>query len=168
MMTAQPNSPGAAVDELDLARAQQYALLATLLAHGADTQMMAALARLRGDATPLGAAHAALGEAAGRSDAETARREYFDLFTGLGQATLLPYASHYLTGSLYGRPLVSLRETLRTLGIERAAQQSEPEDHTAILCEIMAGLIRTDIAAPAGADRRFFEQHLARWIGRFF
>jgi TorA maturation chaperone TorD len=168
MSTVQPTSSGIVVDELDLARAQQYALLATLLAHSPDTQLLAALGRLDGDATPLGAALALLGEVAGRSDAEAANREYFELFSGLGQATLLPYASHYLTGALYGRPLGRLRETLRSLGIERTAQQTEPEDHAAVLCEVMASLIRSDIAAPAGTERQFFEKHLARWIGRFF
>jgi hypothetical protein len=74
----------------------------------------------------------------------------------------------YLTGALYGRPLARLRETLRHLGIEKAAERSEPEDHAAILCEIMAGLVGGGIAAPAGADREFFEKHLAPWIRRFF
>jgi TorA maturation chaperone TorD len=80
----------------------------------------------------------------------------------------LPYASHYLAGSLYGRPLGRLRETLQQLGIERAAGNSEPEDHVAILFEIMARLIGGDIVGPAGADREFFEKHLAPWIRRFF
>jgi TorA maturation chaperone TorD len=168
MRFAQPNRSGSAVDELDLARAQEYALLATLLSHPPDAPMIAGLARLRGNISPLGTAHTALGEAAGRTDEEAARREYFDLFAGLGQATLLPYASHYLAGTLYGRPLMRLRETLRNLGIEPATERSEPEDHAAFLCEIMAGLIRADIAAQAGADRKFFEMHLAPWIMRFF
>src|SRR6202022_4488989 len=125
-------------------------------------------ASLRGDASPRGIAHTALGEAASRANVESASREYFDLFAGLGKGLLLPYASHYLTGSLYGRPLGRLRETLQQLGIERAAGNSEPEDHVAIVCEVMAGLIGGDIAGPAGADREFFEQHLAPWIRRFF
>jgi TorA maturation chaperone TorD len=61
-------------------------------------------------------------------------REYFDLFVGLGQGRLMPYASHYLTGSLYGRPLASLRETLGGLGVEWTGP-CEPEDHVSILCE---------------------------------
>jgi TorA maturation chaperone TorD len=168
MSIAQPDASESAVDELDLARAQEYALLATLLSHGPDAQMMAGLARLRSDASPLGVAHGALSEAAARSDETTARREYFDLFAGLGQATLLPYASHYLTDTLYGRPLMRLRETLQRLGIERTTERSEPEDHAAILCEIMAGLIRGDIAASAGTQREFFATHLAPWIRRLF
>jgi TorA maturation chaperone TorD len=130
--------------------------------------MLAGLTELRGDASPLGIAHAALGEAAGRTDEAAAGREYFELFGGLGQGALLPYASHYLAGTLYGRPLARLRETLQNLGIERATGRSEPEDHVAILCEIMAGLIRAEIAAPADADRQFFATHLAPWIRRFF
>jgi TorA maturation chaperone TorD len=156
------------VDEIDDARAQEYALLSILLSRCPDIQMIGRLAVLRGDASPLGAAHTALGEAASRATEESAGREYFDLFAGLGKGLLLPYASHYLTGSLYGRPLGRLRETLQQLGIERAAGNSEPEDHVAILCEVMAGLISGDIAGPAGADREFFEVHLAPWIRRFF
>jgi TorA maturation chaperone TorD len=156
------------VDEIDRARAQEYALLAILLSRSPEGEMIERLALLRGDASPLGAAHAALAEAAARADEASASREYFDLFAGLGQGALLPYASHYLTGSLYGRPLARLRETFRRLGIERDRGHSEPEDHVAILCEIMAGLIGGDFAAPAGTDREFFEKHLARWIRRFF
>ena len=161
-------SPPRDVDEIDRARAQEYALLATLLARSPAAEMIARLALLGGDATPLGTAHAALGQAAARTDETRAAREFFDLFTGLGQGELLPYASHYLTGSLYGRPLARLRETLQRLGIERKMGHSEPEDHVAILCEIMAGLVGGDIASPAGADRAFFDEHLAPWIGRFF
>jgi len=156
------------VDEIDRARAQEYALLATLLSCSPDTELIGRLALLRGDASPLGVAHAALGEAAGRTDEASAGREYFDLFTGIGQGELLPYSSHYLTGSLYGRPLARVRETFKQLGIERGTGHSEPEDHIAILCETMAGLISGDIAAPVGADREFFEKHLASWIRRFF
>jgi TorA maturation chaperone TorD len=161
-------SSGRVVDEIDRARAQEYALLATLLSRSPDIQLLRRLASLRGDASPLGQAHAALGEAAARAGETGAAREYFELFSGLGRHALLPYASHYLAGSLYGRPLARLRESFQNLGIERAAGHSEPEDHAAILCEIMAGLVGGDFAGPAGADREFFENHLAPWMRRFF
>jgi TorA maturation chaperone TorD len=61
-----------------------------------------------------------------------------------------------------------LRADLSKLGIERVAGQAEPEDHAAILCEIMAGLASGRFPASAGADRELFERHLAPWIGRFF
>jgi TorA maturation chaperone TorD len=95
-------------------------------------------------------------------------REYFDLFIGLGRGELLPYGSYYLTGFLHERPLARLRADLSRLGIERAAGQAEPEDHAAILCEIMARLAGRRFEAPAGAERELFEHHLAPWIGRFF
>jgi TorA maturation chaperone TorD len=156
------------IDEVDRARAQEYALLSTLLSRSPDAQMIERLTHLCGDASPLGVAHTALGKAAARADAEGVEREYCDLFVGLGQGGLLPYASYYLTGFLYGRPLARLRQALQRLGIERTEGRSEPEDHAAILFEIMAGLADGHIAAPAEADREIFEKHLAPWIGRFF
>jgi TorA maturation chaperone TorD len=161
--------PNAAdLDEVDAARAQEYALLAALLARAPDQALLDRLATLRGDASPLGVAHAALAEAASRTSAERAEREYFDLFIGVGRGELLPYGSYYQSGFLYERPLARLREQLSRLGIERADGESEPEDHAAILCEIMAGLIDGRLPAEAGADRALFEKHLSPWIGRFF
>jgi TorA maturation chaperone TorD len=161
-----PASEG--VDDLDAGRAQEYSLLSALLARAPDRALLERLATLRGDASPLGLAHAALAEAASRTTSERVEREYFDLFIGLGRGELLPYGSYYLTGFLHERPLARLRTDLGKLGIERAAGQAEPEDHAAILCEIMAGLASRRFEAPAGADRELFEAHLAPWIGRFF
>jgi TorA maturation chaperone TorD len=158
----------APADEVDAARARQYGLLAALLARAPDGAFLACLAELRADASPLGLAHAALAEAAQRADAERVEREYFDLFIGLGRGELLPYGSYYLTGFLNERPLARLREDLKGLGIERSTGNIEPEDHAAILCEIMAGLADNRFAAPGGSDQRIFERHLKPWIGRFF
>ena len=112
----------------------------------------------------LGRAHAALSEAASRATEESAGREYFNLFGGLGQSSISPYSSYYLTGSLYGRPLSRLRECLRLLGIQSSASHSEPEDHAATLCEVMSLLADGSAATPIGADRDFFKEHLAPWI----
>ncbi len=156
------------IDEIDSARAQEYALLATLLARAPDADLLSRLAMLRGDASPLGLAHMALAEAAGDADAERVSREFFDLFIGLGRGEVLPYASYYLTGFLHDRPLARLRDDLQALGIERAEGNTEPEDNAAILCEIMSAVIGGAFGAPEGADRRLFEKHMAPWIGRFF
>src|SRR3990172_4987480 len=48
------------VDEIDAARAQEYALLATLLARSPDAQLIGRLASLRGDPSPLLVSHAPL------------------------------------------------------------------------------------------------------------
>jgi TorA maturation chaperone TorD len=143
-------------------------LLATLLGRSPDAALLKRLAQLKGDATPLGLAHAALGEAAQRNEEEGVGREYFNLFVGLGRGELLPYASYYLTGFLYERPLARLRGDLRRFGVEAAPGQSEPEDHAATLCEIMAALVGRETSAPAGADKDIFDKHLAPWIGRLF
>jgi TorA maturation chaperone TorD len=156
------------VEEIDRARAQEYALLATLLSRSPDSVLLSHLADLRDDASPLGLAHGAVREAALRVNEETAASEYFALFAGLGEGSLLPYSSHYLAETLYGRPLARLRETLQGFGIEIAPERSEPEDHAAILCEVMAGLAGGSISVPVGAEREFFQEHLSPWIGRFF
>jgi TorA maturation chaperone TorD len=155
-------------DDVDLARAQEYALLATLLARAPDAALLERLAALKVDATPLGLAHAALGEAARETSVERVEREFFNLFIGLGRGELLPYGSYYLAGFLHERPLARLRGDLAELGIARAEGRYEPEDHIAILCEIMAGLADGRFAAPAGADQQIFEKHLAPWARRFF
>ena len=156
------------IDDLDFARAREYALLATLLWRSPDAGLIARLSLLRGDTSPLGRTHSALAEAAAKASAESVQAEYFQLFEGVGRSQIMPYASFYSTGSLHGRPLVRLRETLQSLGIERAEPHSEPEDHAAMLCEIMAGVVGGQIAAPAAAEQAIFEMHLAPWIGRFF
>jgi len=155
-------------DEIETARAQEYALLATLLTRAPDAALLHRIARLGGDATPLGIAHAAFARAAGAADADKVEREFFGLFTGVGRGELLPYASFYLTGFLHERPLARLRADLAALGIERTEEQHEPEDHAAILCEIMAGLIGGEFPASLEQRQQVFEKHLAPWIGRFF
>jgi TorA maturation chaperone TorD len=155
-------------DEVDAARAREYALLAVLLARAPDAGFLTRIAKLRCDATPLGVAHGALAEAAKGASAEKIAREFFDLFVGVGRGELLAYGSYYLTGFLNERPLARLRGDLHALGIERVEAQSEPEDHAAILCEIMAGLIDGQFPATVEGQRQIFEKHLAPWIGRFF
>ncbi len=156
------------LDEVEGARAQEYALLSVLLARAPNAALLARLSQLRADPSPLGLAHGALAEVASRATVKGVEREYFNLFIGLGRGELLPYGSYYLSGFLHERPLARLRADLQRLGIERAAGQAEPEDHAAILCEIMAGTASRRFPVPPGADRELFEQHLAAWIGRFF
>jgi len=156
------------IDEVDVARAREYSLLAALLLRAPDADLLQQIATLSGDASPFGLAHRALAEAAAQTDAAAVEDEYFNLFIGVGRGELLPYGSFYLTGFLHERPLARLREDLDRLGIERSEGNVEPEDHAGILFEIMAGLIDGRFPAPAGSDRELFETHLEPWIGRFF
>jgi TorA maturation chaperone TorD len=155
-------------DDVDALRAQEYALLALLLSRAPTAELLGRLAELRGDASPLGLAHIALADAARTADPDAVSREYFDLFVGVGQGELLPYGSYYLTGFLHGRPLARLRQDLDALGIEADETLREPEDHIAILCEVMAGLAGRQFEAQAGGEKRFFERHLEPWGARFF
>ena len=156
------------IDDVDVARAQEYALLSALLLRAPDAKLLANLATLRGDASPLGLAHGALAEAAAGARAESVEREYFNLFIGLGRGELLPYGSYYLTGFLQERPLARLRDDLNQIGIARAEGVVEPEDHAGILCEIMAGLAGGQLPAPKDSDRLIFDRHLRPWIAHFF
>jgi TorA maturation chaperone TorD len=157
-----------AADEVDVARAREYELLAALLRRAPNSDLLSRLAGLRGDASPLGVAHAALAETASATNVERVEREFFNLFIGIGRGELLPYGSYYLSGFLNERPLARLRDDLMRLGIERVDGEVEPEDHAGVLCEIMAGLAAGRFAAPTGADRQIFQKHLSPWIGNFF
>jgi TorA maturation chaperone TorD len=160
--------PLAEVDDVALARANEYRLLAALLGQAPSQDLLGRIARIAGDRTKLGRAHEALAEAARNTDADTLSREYFDLFIGVGRGEFLPYASYYLTGFLQERPLAGVRDDMAAIGIVRAERSSEPEDHIAILCEVMAGLASRQFDADLPTERSFFERHLKSWAPRFF
>lgn len=162
-------SSGAA-DEVELARAGLYTLLAVLLARPPDQDLLARVGSLSLPPSPVGEAAQRLAARARASTAMSAEREYNALFIGVERGELVPYASYYLTGFLNDRPLARLRQEMRTLGIERRPGVAEPEDHIATICEIMAGLIRGELAAVGAEDRErgFFGRYLAPWAGRFF
>jgi TorA maturation chaperone TorD len=156
------------IDEIDQLRAAEYGLLSLLLGKAPDAGTLARVAQLKGDASDLGMAHVELAVAASAVDDRAASKEFFDLFIGLGRGELLPYASYYLTGFLHERPLARVREDLDLLGIERAGPSREPEDHIAILLEVMAGLARGDFEAEFAEQARFFDRHLKPWAARMF
>jgi TorA maturation chaperone TorD len=156
------------VDEIDQLRAAEYGLLSLLLGKAPNADTLKRVATLKGDGSDLGMAHVELAAAAASADDRVVSKEFFDLFIGLGRGELLPYASYYLTGFLHERPLARVREDLEVLGIERAGISREPEDHIAILLEVMSGLARGDFAADFGEQARFFDRHLKPWAARMF
>ena len=161
---------GAPITDEDQLRAGWYALLAQLLSHEPSDRLLQMLRGLEGDDSELGKSIRALAAAARGTTVEVARQEYFDLFIGVGQGELLPYASYYLTGFLNEKPLARLRGDMARLRIARADDVKEPEDHIAALCEMMAGLITGSFGAPASLaeQRRFFDTHIGCWAPRFF
>lgn len=114
----------------------------------------------------VGRAWRELARAAGEADPEAVDEEYHDLFIGLGRGELVPFASWYRSGLLLDKPLVLLRRDLEAMGIERQPGTTQPEDHAAALCEVMALLAGE--GQPLDRQRDFFEEHLGPWLGRFF
>ncbi|PTM39102.1 Cro/CI family transcriptional regulator [Bosea sp. 124] len=157
-----------ALDEIDEARARECELIGALLWRAPTAETMAALRGLQGDASPLGMAHLALAEAAEEATPASLRDEFFELFIGVGRGELLPYASYYLTGFLHERPLALVREDMGKLGLARAERAGEPEDHIAVLLDIVAKLIRGEVAAEGVDAERFFARHIEAWGERFF
>ncbi len=156
-------------DDADQLRAQVYTLLAQLLARPPSRALLNTVAGLSGDGTPFGRAIGDLAARAASTDEQRAGREYFDLLVGVTRGELVPFASYYRTGFLNDRPLARLREDMQALGIERAADVVEPEDHIASLAEMMAALIDGSLGPPdLHRQKRFFDRHLAPWAGRFF
>lgn len=156
-----------ALDEVDAARADTYALLAHLLWHAPDAAMLRRLATPTAGMGPLAEARRDIGVVA-KVDAVSVEREHFNLFTGLGGGELMPYASYYLTGFIHERPLAEVRGDLQRLGLVRTEGLSEPEDHIAFLCEVMAGLIRGNCGTDDIDDAAFFTRHIQPWAGRCF
>ena len=163
----------------DQARADFYALLARLYAAPPDAPLLAAIHRAEplaaathageGEAARLGAAWDALRAASGVMEVDAAREEYDDTFVGVGRSEVNLHASHWLTGFMMERPLAELRATLSTLGLGRKPGVTMVEDHVAALFETMRLLIAGDgerAPRPVADQRRFFELHLAPWIGR--
>ena len=167
MTDSQPIN-GRANDPLEASRSDQYRFMARMLSSAPDQALLDHVSRLQGDDGPLGLAYGALAQAAKRSDAARVEREFFELFIGVGRGELLPYASFYQTGFLNERPLAILRDDLARLGVARAAGRHEPEDHIALLMDVMADMISGEIAASADIQRAFFNRHIAPWAAQFF
>ena len=94
--------------------------------------------------SPLGAALTGLKDLAHRITLGDAVEEYNELFIGVTQGELVPFKSFYLTGFLNEKPLAELRAHMDEIGIAKADDEKDPEDHIASLCEMMHGLIVGD------------------------
>ena len=155
-------------------RSGTYSLLAALLRSTPDEALIGRLQGIDIDVDQqaetmdaMANAWSGLKQAAQQVDLTALDDEYHTLFIGLGRGELVPYGSWYLTGFLMEKPLGDLRRDLAQIGYERQENVREPEDHVAALCEVMALLI-TDDEIPLGLQRKFFADHIAKWIETFF
>ncbi len=163
-----PKAPAVELDDIDLARARGYLLLANLLARPPKQALLDQVAKVTGDASALGFAWIALADAARATTEARAGEEFFKLFVGVGRGEVLPYASFYLAGFLHERPLAAVRQDLERFGIERRAGLHEPEDNIATLFDAMAGMIDGTYRVPITAQDAFFAAHIETWVPRLF
>ncbi len=156
--------------EEDGLRAQWYGLLSGLLVAPPAAELLETLGAIEGDETGLGAAVTRVAAAARAGTVEAVAQEYHDLFIGVGGGELLPYGSYYLAGFTYEKPLAKLRIEMTRLGIVRADDIHEPEDHVASLLEVMSGLITGAYGEPAdlASQQAFFDVHVGSWAELFF
>ena len=160
----------AADDSEELARAEIYGLLASLflLAPSADfyAQLRVAVTQAPVRGGFLEARWSELVAAARRLPLDAVVDEHAALFQGVGKPEVCLYGSWYLAGFLNQQPLVELRSDLAALGLARAHDVLETEDHIASLCEVMRFLIAGDDAGVSNLarQRRFFDAHLRGWV----
>jgi TorA maturation chaperone TorD len=167
-MTASQPKSGQARDLIDQARSEQYRFLSGVLIAAPTAHQLQGIAALRGDNTAMGHAFDALAQAARDLDEKTVAQEFFELFVGVGRGELLPYASFYQTGFLNERPLANLRGDLAALGVARAPGRYEPEDHIALVFEVMADMTCGAIYVTPEQEAAFFARHIAPWAAQFF
>ncbi len=167
---AQDAGDSGGIAEEETLRAELYALLGWLLKAPPSAEDLQRAAALEGDDSELGRAIRVLAAAARVTQPEAVEDEYHTLFVGVSDGELTPYASYYLTGFTYEKPLGKLRIEMKKLGIAKSDDVPEPEDHIAALCEMMAGLITGAFGEPAdlATQQRFFDTHIAPWAPKFF
>ena len=155
----------------ELARAEVYGVLAALF-YAPPTAELHGQFRVAVTEAPVAGAFlerswSNLVAAGRRLDRDAIADEFDRLFQGVGKPAIFLYGSYYLAGKLNEKPLVALRHSLRSLGLQKSEGMSETEDHIASLCEVMRYLIAGDDAATSNlaAQRRFFDEHLRGWVG---
>ena len=163
-ISSQPVSPE------DRVRAELYSLIGNLLLVVPSQITLDQLSHLQGDDGDVGSAVNALAQIAKSMNPANVEREFNVLFIGMGRGEILPYASYYLTGFLHEKPLADLRNSMRSLGIQRKDGIPEPEDHLGSLCEMMAGMITGNFGQVMSlqSQKDFFNAHIAPWAAHCF
>nr|WP_319556163.1 molecular chaperone [uncultured Vibrio sp.] len=146
-------------------RTEIYLILSALFRSAPTEEMLEFLKSLQVEpsASAMQQAWIALQLAAEKADRETLEDEYQDLFIGIGRGEVVPFGSWHRTGSMMEKPLADIRHDLDLLGIERAENVKEPEDHISALCEVMAMLTDEE----EGLQQAVFNKHIAPWFKAF-
>ena len=159
-------------DREEIARAEVYGLLASLFYAAPSSDLYEQLRVAVTEAPAAGAfletSWGAVVAASRRLTLAQVSDEHVALFGGVGKPEIFLHGSWFIAGMLNEKPLVDLRDDLAALGLERAPDVLETEDHIASLCEVMRYLIAGDDAGVSNlaAQRRFFDAHLRPWVER--
>ncbi len=170
-MSATADSFPAPVAPEEQARADFYGLLSRLFASPADGDLLRGIASAPipetrsqrddniGDFLQAWRELVAL---AATTEEVAAADEYNELFVGSGRAEISLYIGAYTARGSVDTPLVALRNWLASHGLRRQTGVHEPEDHAAMLFEIMRYLI---VESRSGIDQQkmFFDAFL--WNG---
>lgn len=154
----------------ETARAEIYGLLAELYyAAPSETlheKLSLAVTQAAASGAVLEASWSALVAAARKYSAQDIKRQYTDLFGGVGKPEIYLFGSPYLSGFINEKPLAALRTDLAAMGLSRDESLPETEDHVAYTCEVMRYLIAGDDVAFANLTRQrvFFARHVQTWV----
>lgn len=155
----------------DLARADLYGLIARFFLLPPDQELLDQIAASipegqgSADEAPLARLWDNLVELAKNNPAQAWRDEFDANFISVGKPNVVLNASFYLAGHLNEKPLVEIRRSLDTFGLEAAENITETEDHIAALCEVMRYLIAGDDVEISNLtnQRVFFNAHIRPW-----
>jgi len=156
----------------DLARADLYGLIARLFHQPPDQELLNQIAASIPDGeesqeedAPLAKVWHSVVEVAKNNPAK-AWHDEFDLnFISVGRPNIILNGSFYMAGHLNEKPLVEIRRSLETFGLESAEEVTETEDHISALCEVMRYLIAGDDVEISNLtnQRVFFNSHIRPW-----
>lgn len=148
---------------LDTERASIYALLSAIFAAPAQQGLITVInnCHIETDSWQT------LKDNFNATNLESLDDEYHRLFIGVGTGELLPYCSHYLTGTLMGKPLSDLKNDFYAMGLEAQATQKNPTDHIAGVFEIMRVSI-TELSSSIEQQKIFFQKNILSWVDDFF
>ena len=156
----------------DLARADLYGLIARLFHQAPDQELLNQIAasipdgeEIQVEDAPLAKVWHSVVEVAKNNPAK-AWHEEFDLnFISVGRPNIILNGSFYMAGHLNEKPLVEIRRSLQTFGLESAEEVTETEDHISALCEVMRYLIAGDDVEISNLtnQRVFFNSHIRPW-----
>jgi TorA maturation chaperone TorD len=155
------------IEPEDQARADFYALLASLFYRAPDARLLQAIAIAEPPSGVLASAWQKLADASNVVPEDAVHEEYDAVFVGVGKPPVMLYGSFYMAGFMMEKPLAALRQNLGELGFARADSVREPEDHLAAICDVMRAMILGDLEnKPQSVETQkvFFLTHVKPWV----